>query len=85
MSRLYRPWKTVTPTISVRFSSSGRNTSAISSSFQTQSAFTTTSVTSAGADSGRTILQRIRRCEAPSMAADSNSSRGIARKKFVSR
>ena len=45
----------VRPIIRVRRLSSCRKTMAISSSFQTQSAWTVTTVTSAGPESGRTI------------------------------
>ena len=43
------------------------------------------SVTSAGRASGSTIDHRMRKCAAPSMVADSNSSCGSVRKKLASR
>ena len=73
------------PTISDLSRSSGRKTSAISSSFQTHSALTTTSVTKAGAESGITICHSRRKWDAPSAIADSSSSSGIVLKKLVSR
>ena len=82
--RLYLFWNTVTPTISVFRSSLGRKTSAIRSSFHTQSAFTTTSVTNAGAERGTITRSSTRKCVAPSVSDDSISSRGIARKNAVS-
>ena len=80
-----RPWKNVRPAVSVRALSSCRKTSAISSSFQTHTALTTTIVTIAGADSGTITLHSVRSWPAPSMRAASSRLRGMVAKKFTSR
>ena len=53
-----------------------RNTSATSRSFQTHRNWKIANAPSAGTDNGRTMRMNAWKCDAPSMAADSNRSRG---------
>ena len=59
-------WSTLTP----------RKTSAMSRSFQTHRNWKIAKAPRAGTDSGSTILMNVWKWDAPSMAADSNRSRG---------
>ena len=67
----------------MRWFSSCRNTSAISSSFHAQIAFTITSVNVATAEIGSTIRRSVVSGDAPSTVAASISSRGNWRKKLT--
>ena len=60
-----------------------RNITAISTSFQTQSAWTITTVTSAGTESGSTISQKMRQMPAPSRRAASSNGREMVAKKLA--
>ena len=71
MSIVFFPFSRASPACSVRDSSRCSITTAISSSFQAQSALTMPSVTRGGPISGTTIDQRMRRCDAPSTNAAS--------------
>ena len=53
-----------------------RKTSAMSRSFHTHRNWKIANAPRAGTDSGRTMRRKIWRCEAPSIAADSNRSEG---------
>ena len=59
-----------------------RNTSATSRSFQTHRNWKIANAPSAGTDSGSTIRMNVWKCDAPSIAADSNRSRGSCEMKL---
>ena len=84
ISKLYLLWKPVIPTINVLLSFVCKNTRARRSSFQAHSKLTTARVARAGPESGKTMLRKVRKEDAPSTFADSMMLSGIDLKKFVS-
>ena len=84
ISKLYLLWNPVIPTIRVFLSFVCKNTSARSNSFHAHSKLTTARVARAGPESGRTMLLKVLKDEAPSIFADSMMLSGMDLKKFVS-